>query len=62
MDRLAAFEDPFEAFWSYHKAMFRDEKTGMEFRRPETHAKDGVPCRFIFYHKGTEPAGEYEVH
>lgn len=24
-DRLAEFADPFEAFWSYHQAMFRDD-------------------------------------
>lgn len=24
-DRLAEFEDPFEAFWIYHKAMFQDD-------------------------------------
>ncbi len=112
-DRLAEFADPFEAFWSYHKAMFQDDpnypnefieekdlkimivhscrnceiagltipelaplgcdhditgylaiqdKTGMEFRRPETLAKDGKPCRFMFYRKGTAPDGDYEVH
>jgi len=112
-DRLAEFEDPFEAFWSYHRAMFQDDpnypnefieeenlkimvvhrcrnceiarltvpelaplgcdhditgyqaiadKTGMEFRRPETLAKDGKPCRFMFYRKGTAPKGDYETH
>ena len=112
-DRLADFEDPFEAFWAYHKAMFQDDPnypnefieeedlrvmivqqcrnceiarltlpelaplgcdhdiTGykaieamaqMEFRRPETLAKDGKPCRFMFYRKGTAPAGAYENH
>lgn len=112
-DRLGEFEDPFEAFWGYHKAMFQDDPnypnefieekdlkvmvvhqclnceiarltipelaplgcdhdiTGykaiedmadMEFRRPETLAKDGKPCRFMFYRKGTAPAGEYENH
>ena len=24
-DRLAEFEDPFEAFWAYHKAMFQND-------------------------------------
>jgi len=112
-DRLAEFEDPFEAFWSYHKAMFQgdpnypnefieekdlkvmvvhqcrnceiarltipelaslgcdhditgykaiEDKTNMEFRRPETLAKDGMPCRFMFYRKGTAPQGDYENH
>lgn len=112
-NRLAKFEDPFEAFWCYHRAMFRDDlnypnemedrgdlkimtvrqcrnceiarltipelaplgcdhditgyksiedRVGMEFRRPETLAKDGRPCRFMFYRKGTAPGGEAEVH
>jgi L-2-amino-thiazoline-4-carboxylic acid hydrolase len=112
-DRLADFSDPFEAFWSYHKAMFMDdpnypnefveqpdvrtmivhgcrncqiaemtipelatlgcdhdltgykaieEKTHMEFRRPQTLAKDGQPCRFTFYRRGTAPKGAYENH
>lgn len=112
-DRLADFEDPFEAFWSYHKAMFRDDpnypnefieekdlktmvvyrcrnceiarltipelaplgcdhditgykaiqdRTDMEFRRPETLAKDGKPCRFMFYRKGTAPKVDDDVH
>ncbi len=112
-DRLAEFEDPFEAFWSYHKAMFRndpnypnefvedenlkmmivhqcrnceiagltipelaplgcdhditgykaiEDKTEMEFRRPVTLAKDGTPCRFMFYRKGTAPEGDAEIH
>lgn len=112
-DRLTEFEDPFEAFWSYHKAMFQDDsnypnefiedknlkimvvhkcrnceiaeltipdlaslgcdhditgykaiedKAEMEFRRPVTLAKDGEPCRFMFYRKGTAPKGDYEVH
>lgn len=112
-DRLAEFADPFEAFWSYHKAMFEndpnyenelidngdlkvmivrqcrnceiarltvpelaplgcdhditgykgiEEKTDMEFRRPETLAKDGKPCRFMFYRKGTAPKGDDEIH
>jgi hypothetical protein len=112
-DRLAEFEDPFEAFWSYHKAMFQndpnypnefveekdlkimivhqcrnceiaaltipelarlgcdhditgykaiEDKTEMEFRRPETLAKDGRPCRFMFYRSGTAPLGDDEVH
>ena len=112
-DRLADFADPFEAFWSYHKAMFQDDpnyenelfdhgnlkvmivhrcrnceiarltvpelapigcdhditgykaieaKTDMEFRRPETLAKDGRPCRFMFYRKGTAPKDDYEIH
>lgn len=107
-DRLARFDDPFEAFWGYHKAMFADdpnypnelvdhgdlkmmivhrcrnceiaaltvpelaplgcdhditgyqairEKIGMEFRRPVTLAKDGQPCRFMFYRQGTAPDG-----
>jgi hypothetical protein len=111
--RLPDFEDPFEAFWCYHKAMFQDdsnypnefiedtnlkmmvvhqcrnceiakltipelaslgcdhditgyraieEKAQMEFRRPVTLAKDGEPCRFMFYRKGTTPKGDYEVH
>lgn len=111
--RLAEFEDPFEAFWSYHRAMFHDdanypnemieegdrrtmivhrcrnceiaqltipelaplgcdhditgyaaieELVGMEFRRPVTLAKDGKPCRFVFYRKGTAPPGPYENH
>ncbi|WP_099025769.1 L-2-amino-thiazoline-4-carboxylic acid hydrolase, partial [Mycolicibacterium palauense] len=102
-DRLARFDDPFEAFWSYHTAMFADDpnypnelidegdlkvmvvhqcrncqiaaltvpelaplgcdhditgyraigdKTRMEFRRPVTLAKDGQPCRFMFYRQG----------
>ncbi|MCB2175163.1 MAG: L-2-amino-thiazoline-4-carboxylic acid hydrolase [Actinomycetales bacterium] len=111
-DLLARFEDPFEAFWAYHRAMFSDdpnypnelldvsddlkvmvvhecrncqiatmtlpelaplgcdhditgykaieERTGMEFRRPVTLAKDGQPCRFMFYRAGTAP--EEEVH
>ena len=105
-DRLARFDDPFEAFWSYHKAMFADDpnypnelidqgdlkmmivnqcrnceiaaltvpelaplgcdhditgyqaiqdKVHMEFRRPVTLAKDGQPCRFMFYRQGTAP-------
>jgi hypothetical protein len=105
-DRLARFDDPFEAFWSYHKAMFADDpnypnelvdhgdlkmmivhqcrnceiaaltiselaplgcdhditgyqaiedKVRMEFRRPVTLAKDGQPCRFMFYRQGTAP-------
>jgi len=105
-DELARFDDPFEAFWSYHKAMFADDpnypnelidegdlktmivhqcrncqvaaltvpelaalgcdhditgyraiqdKVGMEFRRPVTLAKDGQPCRFMFYRQGTVP-------
>jgi len=112
-DRLEGFEDPFEAFWSYHKAMFQndpnyenelidngnlkvmivhrcrnceiaqltvpelapigcdhditgykaiEDKTDMEFRRPETLAKDGKPCRFMFYHKGTAPKDDHEIH
>lgn len=112
-DRLARFEDPFEAFWQFHKAMFSNDpnypnemieekdlrimivhecrnceiaaltvpelanlgcdhditgykaienKTDMEFRRPQTLAKDGKPCRFMFYRKGTAPPGENEVH
>jgi len=105
---LSEFEDPFEAFWEYHKAMFRDDPnypnemieepdakvmvvhdcrnceiakltipglsplgcdhdiTGyaaigdlvnMDFRRPVTLAKDGEPCRFMFFRKGTAPEG-----
>jgi hypothetical protein len=93
-DRLAEFEDPYEAFWIYHKAMFQEDpnypnefieltipelaplgcdhditgyksiedKTEMEFRRPVTLAKDGKPCHFMFYRKGTAPKGEYEIH
>jgi hypothetical protein len=112
-DRLAQFEDPFEEFWRFHKAMFQNDpnypnemveekdlkvmivhrcryceiaaltvpqlaplgcdhditgfkaienKTNMEFRRPETLAKDGKPCRFMFYRQGTAPPGNYEVH
>lgn len=112
-DRLAKFEDPFEAFWAYHKAMFQndpnyenemidngnlkimiihrcrnceiahltiselaslgcdhditgyrsiEEKTDMEFRRPETLTKDGRPCRFMFYRKGTAPEMDAEIH
>lgn len=112
-DRLAEFEDPYEAFWLYHKAMFRNDpnypndliegknlkvmivhrcrnceiaeltipelaplgcdhdvtgyraiqdKVSMEFRRPETLAKDRKPCRFMFYRKGTAPEGAGEVH
>ncbi len=112
-DRLAKFEDPFEAFWAYHKAMFQDDpnyenemideghlkvmivhrcrnceiarltvpelaplgcdhditgykaiegRTNMEFRRPKTLAKDGEPCRFMFYRKGTAPNAGIEVH
>jgi len=107
-DRLAKFDDPFEAFWAYHKAMFKDDpnypnemieeencrtmivhqcrnceiakltipglsplgcdhditgyraiekKVGMEFRRPQTLAKDGQPCKFMFFREGTVPAG-----
>ena len=111
-DLLAGFEDPFQAFWDYHRAMFADdpnypnelldvsddlkvmvvhecrncriaeltlpqlaplgcdhditgyraieERTGMEFRRPVTLAKDGQPCRFMFYRAGTAP--DEEVH
>lgn len=112
-DRLAKFEDPFEAFWTYHKAMFQgdlnyeneliddgnlkvmvvhrclnceiarltipelaplgcdhditgyksiEDRTDMEFRRPETLAKDGKPCRFMFYRKGSAPKIEAEIH
>jgi L-2-amino-thiazoline-4-carboxylic acid hydrolase len=112
-DRLAKFADPFEAFWSYHKAMFLNDpnypnemidhgdlkimivhqcrnceiahltipelaplgcdhditgykaigdRTQMEFRRLETLAKDGKPCRFMFYRRGKAPPGDYEVH
>lgn len=108
VDELAKFEDPFLAFWLYHKAMFKNdpnypneiieekdckimivhncrnceiakltipelspigcdhdivgykaiqEKTKMEFRRPETLAKDGQPCKFMFFREGTAPAG-----
>jgi hypothetical protein len=109
-DRLAQFDDPFEAFWAYHRAMFADdpnypnelidesddlkvmvvhecrncqiaaltapelaplgcdhditgyasieERTGMQFRRPTTLAKDGQACRFMFYRAGTAPAGD----
>ena len=103
---LARFEDPFEAFWLYHKAMFEDDPnypnelidegdcktmivhecknciiaeltipelaklgcdhdvTGyksieklvkMEFRRPQTIAKDDKPCQFMFFKEGTAP-------
>lgn len=38
------------------------DKAQMEFRRPETLAKDGQPCRFMFYRKGKAPQGECEVH
>lgn len=112
-DRLAEFADPFEAFWSYHKAMFQhdpnfpnemieerdlkimvvhecsncqiarmtipelapigcdhditgykaiEEKVQMEFRRPQTLAKDGKPCRFMFYRKGTASQDNSEVY
>lgn len=112
-DCLAKFEDPFEAFWAYHKAMFQndlnyenemiddgnlkimivhrclnceiarlaipelaslgcdhditgyksiEDRTEMEFRRPETLAKDGKPCRFMFYRKGTTPKIGAEIH
>lgn len=105
-DKLAQFEDPFEAFWAYHKAMFTDDlnypnefieeenckimivhkcrnceianltvpeltslgcdhditgykaiekKVQMEFRRPQTLAKDGLPCKFMFFREGTAP-------
>jgi hypothetical protein len=105
---LAEFEDPFEAFWAYHKAMFENDPnypnemieegdarimvvhsclnceisrltipelakmgcdhdivgyqaigdlTNMDFRRPVTLAKDGEPCRFMFFRKGTAPEG-----
>jgi hypothetical protein len=109
-DRLAEFDDPFEAFWAYHRAMFSgdpnypnelidesddlkvmvvheclnctvaamtapklsllgcdhditgyraiEERAGMQFRRPTTLAKDGQPCRFMFYRAGTAPDGE----
>lgn len=107
-DTLAKFEDPFEAFWAYHKAMFKDDpnypnefieegdcktmlvhkcqnceisklsipglsplgcdhditgykaiedKVQAEFRRPQTLAKDGLPCKFMFFRKGTAPEG-----
>ncbi|MCB1143919.1 MAG: L-2-amino-thiazoline-4-carboxylic acid hydrolase [Leptospiraceae bacterium] len=105
-DILAKFEDPFEAFWEYHKAMFAndpnypnefiedtdckvmivkkcqnceisklsipdlaplgcdhditgyksiEDKVNMEFRRPQTLAKDGLPCKFMFFRKGSAP-------
>lgn len=107
-DTLAQFEDPYLAFWEYHKAMFKDDdnfpneiieeegvkkmivhdcrncaianmtipelaplgcdhditgfqaisdKIGMDFRRPTTLAKDGKPCEFMFFRKGTAPEG-----
>lgn len=113
VDHLARFEDPFEAFWAYHKAMFSNDPnypnefvedgdvrmmivhscrnceianktipelatigcdhditgyraiediTHMQFRRPKTLAKDGEPCRFMFYRAGTAPSGPYENH
>ena len=37
---------------------FIEEKAEMEFRRPVTLAKDGGPCRFMFYRKGTAPKGD----
>ena len=103
---LSKFEDPFEAFWLYHKAMFKDDPnypnelidegnckimivheckncivsqltipelaklgcdhditgyksieklTKMEFRRPQTIAKDNKPCKFMFFREGTAP-------
>ncbi len=103
---LSKFEDPFEAFWAYHKAMFKDDPnypnelidegdckimmvheckncivaqltipdlaklgcdhdiigyksieklTKMEFRRPQTLAKDDKPCKFMFFREGTAP-------
>lgn len=105
-EQLANFEDPFEAFWQYHKAMFDNDPnypnefiekencktmivhdcrnceiakltipelaplgcdhditgyksieklTKMEFRRPQTLAKDGLPCKFMFFREGTAP-------
>lgn len=104
--KLAKFQDPFEAFWEYHKAIFSDDPnypnelidegdckimlvhdcrnceiakltipelaslgcdhditgyksieqlTNMEFRRPQTLAKDGKPCKFMFFREGTAP-------
>lgn len=112
-DHLAEFADPFEAFWSFHKAMFRhdpnfpneiieerdlkimivhecsnckiagmtipelaplgcdhditgykaiEQKVQMEFRRPQTLAKDGKPCRFMFYRRGSAVQDNSEVH
>ncbi len=103
---LSKFEDPFEAFWAYHKAMFKadpnypnelidegdckimlvheckncmvaqltipelaklgcdhditgyksiEKLTKMEFRRPQTLAKDNKPCKFMFFRAGTAP-------
>jgi len=103
---LSKFKDPFEAFWLYHKAMFKDDPnypnelidegdckimlvheckncivanltipelaklgcdhditgyksiekyTKMEFRRPQTIAKDDKPCKFMFFREGTAP-------
>ncbi len=105
---LAKFDDPFEAFWQYHKAMFTNDPnypnelidegnlkimivsdckncqisnltipelstlgcdhditgyksieklTKMEFRRPQTIAKDGKPCKFMFFREGTASKG-----
>ncbi len=105
-DILKNFEDPFEAFWTYHKAMFKDDpnypnefieekdckimmvhdcknckiadltipdlaklgcdhditwyqaiadKLKMEFRRPQTIAKDNKPCKFMFFRKWKAP-------
>ncbi|MEL6846433.1 MAG: L-2-amino-thiazoline-4-carboxylic acid hydrolase [Bacteroidota bacterium] len=107
-EELAKFDDPYAAFWEYHKAMFRgddnfdneliegddchrmivhncrscaiaqltiselgpmgcdhditgfeaiSEQIQMDFRRPTTLAKDGKPCEFMFFRKGTAPEG-----
>jgi hypothetical protein len=51
---------PSKAISTRYKAI--EDKTNMEFRRPQMHAKDGKPCRFMFYRRGTAPQGEYEAH
>jgi hypothetical protein len=38
------------------------ERTNMEFRRPQTLAKDGEPCRFMFFRKGTPIDPGLETH
>ncbi len=104
--KLSEFEDPFETFWTFHKAMFKDDPnypnefieeknckimlvheckncivsnltipelaklgcdhdisgyksieklTKMEFRRPQTLAKDDKSCKFMFFREGTAP-------
>jgi hypothetical protein len=51
---------PSKAISTRYKAI--EDKTNMEFRHPQMLAKDGKPCRFMFYRRGTAPQGEYEAH